>query len=311
MYDKVIQNIDLIKILVDEKCVHVVEDLLDVGLEAHVDHPVCLVHHDVGAPGQHQVPGEEGGGGGGGGEERKGGASGGLRDLFSRTSMSLPGVATTTSHPSLSLNPCRRRRVRGVRRGRREEEEDEEEGDLLLPAEASYDGHCADPEVFAELVGLLLYLLGELPGGGHDDGVGALVLVLLPRLLGQGQDPHEQRDEEGRRLARARLRHPDQVPVSQPDGDRLGGRWKSRRRRRRRRRCMRRRCTHLSLDGARLLVLDFIDHVQDFLVNVALTPEPDGSGHVPALDGDVVVLPGDGEVGGGGGAGFQIVPDRN
>ena len=35
---------------------HVGEDLLDVGLETHVDHPVCLIHHNVGAAGQHQIP---------------------------------------------------------------------------------------------------------------------------------------------------------------------------------------------------------------------------------------------------------------
>ena len=35
---------------------HVVEDLLNVGLEAHVDHPVGLVEHDVGAAGERQVP---------------------------------------------------------------------------------------------------------------------------------------------------------------------------------------------------------------------------------------------------------------
>ena len=30
--------------------------LLDLGFEAHVNHPVCLVEDDVGAPGEDEVP---------------------------------------------------------------------------------------------------------------------------------------------------------------------------------------------------------------------------------------------------------------
>ena len=39
----------------------------------------------------------------------------------------------------------------------------------------------------------------------------------------------------------------------------------------------------LSLYGAGLLVADLVDHVQDGLRDVALAPEPDGVGHVTAL----------------------------
>lgn len=51
---------------------------------------------------------------------------------------------------------------------------------LLLSGEPSDDGHGAYLEHLGELDGLLLDLLGQLAGGRHDDGVRALVRVLLP-----------------------------------------------------------------------------------------------------------------------------------
>ena len=121
---------------------------------------------------------------------------------------------------------------------------------LVLPGDSSNHGHRADAQRLPELDGLLLDLLGQLSGGSQDDGVGALVRLLdaarhrapsrQPRCLppprprtpsrhsspspvdfGQGCDPHQQRDEEGRRLPAAGLSHADDVAVLQADGDGL------------------------------------------------------------------------------------------
>ncbi len=56
---------------------------------------------------------------------------------------------------------------------------------------------------------------GSLPGGGHDDGVWALVRLLNARHLGLALDPDEEGDEEGRRFSGPCLRHSDDVPVGQ------------------------------------------------------------------------------------------------
>lgn len=86
---------------------------------------------------------------------------------------------------------------------------------LVLARQAANDGHGADAQVFAELDRLLLDLLRQLARRRQDDGVRARLVVAETHVLRQRLDPHQQRNEEGRRLARARLGHADDVAVLQ------------------------------------------------------------------------------------------------
>lgn len=119
---------------------------------------------------------------------------------------------------------------------------------LVLSGDSSDHGHGADAERLAKLYGLFFDLLRQLAGRRQDDGVGTLVRVLNPArdgrqtcvskaglwgiqrggwftgspvTLGQGGDPHQQRNQEGSRFTATRLCHADDVAVLQANGDGL------------------------------------------------------------------------------------------
>lgn len=53
---------------------------------------------------------------------------------------------------------------------------------MVLAGDASDHSHCADAQRLPKLDGFLLNLLGQLSGGGQDDGVGTLVRLLNPAV---------------------------------------------------------------------------------------------------------------------------------
>lgn len=53
---------------------------------------------------------------------------------------------------------------------------------LVLTWDATNNSHCADAQGFSKLDGLFLDLLGQLTGGGQDDGIGALIRLLNPAV---------------------------------------------------------------------------------------------------------------------------------
>ena len=78
-------------------------------------------------------------------------------------------------------------------------------------------------------------------------------------MLWQRLDPDEERDQEGAGLPRAGLRHADDVPVGQPDGD------------------------GLPLDGRGVLVADLVNDVKNLLGHARLAPVTNRSRGIAAL----------------------------
>ena len=83
---------------------------------------------------------------------------------------------------------------------------------LVFPGETSDHRHRPDAQRLAKLVGLLFNLLRQLTGRGHDDGIGSLVRVIQPGVLGKGLDPDQQREEESAGFSWTRLGNTQNVP---------------------------------------------------------------------------------------------------
>mmetsp|Transcript_15597 Transcript_15597/g.33806 ORF Transcript_15597/g.33806 Transcript_15597/m.33806 type:complete len:484 (+) Transcript_15597:610-2061(+) len=195
---------------------HRVQHAHHLGLEAHVDHAVCLVQHHVVALVEHGVAALE-------------------------AIQQAPGGRDDNLAPAAQLEA------------------------LLLDALPAHHAHHPVVHVVRELDRLLLDLLSQLTGGGHDEGVGPLRLVGLVqrRLLA---DVRQHRHHERARLARARLGDADDVAAGEADGD--GG----------------------HLDGRRLGVANLLDRLEEALGEVRLLPIADGQRQAPPLERDVEVL---------------------
>mmetsp|Transcript_7069 Transcript_7069/g.25603 ORF Transcript_7069/g.25603 Transcript_7069/m.25603 type:complete len:448 (+) Transcript_7069:351-1694(+) len=200
----------------------VAQDLSDVFLEPHVDHPVRLVQHNVVALVQHRV----------------------------RALKAVQQAARGRNHnltPSPQLRP------------------------LLRDALPSHDANHTVSHVLGELGRLLLNLLGELSGWRQDDCIGAVRGDLLRRhrRLFANVGKHGKHKSAG--LSRPGLRHPDHVPLLQPD----------------------RHGRHL--DRARLLVPSVPHTPQDGLWHGpgGVVPAPERPRDPGPLERDAVVLPED------------------